>query len=92
MTKRDFETVAYILRCELDLAVANEEAHGSRAIVGVIESLSERFAAYYPRFDRVKFLDSCGVDTHSKSEKISTDILPGENFWDWRKRIFNNVN
>lgn len=61
MTKKDYELVAAVLRYELDTAIGNDEAFGSRAIVAVIESFCHEFALENPRFDSEKFKRASGI-------------------------------
>jgi len=81
MHKSDFEFIAQTLRYELDLAIDNQEAYGSRAIVCVIDSLSEAFALRFPTFDSERFKAACGIGQelpeqwgHSKKVSIHETI------------------
>ena len=64
MTKKDYEAIARIINCVYDNTSLSDYARGVRATQHVIANqLSDVMQADNPRFDRVRFLKACGVQS-----------------------------
>ena len=58
MTKKDFELIAGLLK-------ANTDKMGNSTFKWFCDDLAEGFKQLYPRFDKEKFLQACGVEIES---------------------------
>lgn len=59
MSKRDFETVARVLRYHRDLSKA--DPHAQEVLNDVVADLGTAFASANERFDISRFVLACGV-------------------------------
>lgn len=62
MSKKDYELIARVMRCELEAARGNDEPHGVIALESAARLFARSFAALNERFDGHRFLAACGVE------------------------------
>ena len=64
MTKKDFELIAKILH--LALTVYTDNTDENKAIIWTCKEFANHMSNLYPRFNKEKFLQSCGVGVGHK--------------------------
>ena len=69
MTKKDYETIANVLRAVLESCSADygcRAAGAVEAIADVAYHLAHVMAAYNPRFDHKRFYAACGLTANGR--------------------------
>ena len=77
MTKKDYELIADTFKQALSLGVVAGNNIRTETVQGVVYMMSDNLAKTNPKFDRVRFLQACGICSHPHLGKSS---LTGDYF------------